>query len=99
MLTTSIRPNPGSNPNEPSLDKTSIPACSDGRWFMTDKIEKTGERSFETEINAVLPHRYPFLFVDRVTEFVPGVRIVGTKRFAAGDHAPQGHFPSSPIIP
>lgn len=50
-------------------------------------------------IAATLPHRYPFLLVDRITEFVPGVRIVGIKRFSSGDDVAEGHFPSCPIIP
>jgi 3-hydroxyacyl-[acyl-carrier-protein] dehydratase len=53
----------------------------------------------QADITAVLPHRYPFLLIDRVTDFVPGVRIVGTKRFSSGDQAAQGNFPGSPIIP
>ena len=51
-----------------------------------------------TNILRILPHRYPFLFVDRVTEFIPGQRIAATKRFSAGDEASQGYLPGSPII-
>lgn len=50
-------------------------------------------------IQAILPHRYPFLFVDRVTELVPGKRIVGVKNASAGDSASQGCFPAAPILP
>jgi len=51
-----------------------------------------------SDILSLLPHRYPFLFVDRVTEFVPGQRIAATKRFAANDEASRGYLPGSPII-
>jgi len=47
----------------------------------------------------VLPHRYPFLLVDRVTELVPGVRISGVKHFSGGDQSAQGHFPGLPVVP
>jgi 3-hydroxymyristoyl/3-hydroxydecanoyl-(acyl carrier protein) dehydratase len=45
---------------------------------------------FQSAIQRVIPHRYPFLLVDRVTEFVPGERITGIKNFSAGDYAAQG---------
>jgi len=51
-----------------------------------------------SDILRILPHRYPFLFVDQVTEFIPGQRIAGTKRFSVDDAAPQGYLPASPII-
>jgi 3-hydroxyacyl-[acyl-carrier-protein] dehydratase len=38
------------------------------------------------------------LFVDQITEFIPGQRIVATKRFSANDEASQGYLPASPII-
>ncbi len=40
---------------------------------------------FQTDIQRILPHRYPFLLVDRVTEFHPGERIVGMKNFSLND--------------
>jgi len=53
----------------------------------------------ESDIRAVLPHRYPFLLLDRVTHFVPGARISGVKHFSAGDQVAQGHFPGWPLVP
>ncbi|HEY6291937.1 MAG TPA: 3-hydroxyacyl-[acyl-carrier-protein] dehydratase FabZ [Terriglobia bacterium] len=53
----------------------------------------------DADIKVILPHRYPFLLVDRVIEFLPGVRIAGIKRFSAGDQVAQGHFPVAPLIP
>jgi 3-hydroxyacyl-[acyl-carrier-protein] dehydratase len=51
-----------------------------------------------SDILRILPHRYPFLFVDRVTEFIPGRRIAATKRFSVNDEAARGNLPASPII-
>ena len=51
-----------------------------------------------SDILRILPHRYPFLFVDQVTEFVPGQRIAASKRFSVDDAAPRGYLPASPII-
>ncbi|HXJ91453.1 MAG TPA: 3-hydroxyacyl-[acyl-carrier-protein] dehydratase FabZ [Terriglobia bacterium] len=53
----------------------------------------------EANIRAILPHRYPFLLLDRVTEFLPGARIAGLKHFSAGDEIAQGYFPDWPLVP
>jgi 3-hydroxyacyl-[acyl-carrier-protein] dehydratase len=50
-------------------------------------------------IQRILPHRYPFLLVDRIVEFVPGEKIVGLKQVSIGDEFFQGHFPGSPVMP
>ncbi len=46
-----------------------------------------------------LPHRYPFLLLDRVDELVPGVRITGRKNVSVNESYLQGHFPGHPIMP
>lgn len=51
------------------------------------------------EIMALLPHRYPFLLVDRVLELEPGVRAVGEKLVTINEPFFQGHFPDFPIMP
>jgi UDP-3-O-[3-hydroxymyristoyl] N-acetylglucosamine deacetylase/3-hydroxyacyl-[acyl-carrier-protein] dehydratase len=51
------------------------------------------------DIMKVLPHRYPFLLVDRVTELDPGKRVVGIKNVTINEPFFQGHFPGHPIMP
>lgn len=47
----------------------------------------------------LLPHRYPFLLIDRVTEIIPGEKIVAYKNVTFNEHFFQGHFPSTPVMP
>ena len=51
------------------------------------------------DIMNVLPHRYPFLLVDRVTELEPGKRIVGIKNVTRNEDFFNGHFPGNPVMP
>jgi len=50
-------------------------------------------------IQKILPHRYPFLLVDRITEFEANKRIVGIKNVTGNEEFFQGHFPGHPIMP
>ncbi|MGY6632315.1 MAG: 3-hydroxyacyl-ACP dehydratase FabZ [Alkalilacustris sp.] len=50
-------------------------------------------------IQRVIPHRYPFLMIDRVERIVPGVGAVGIKNVTVNEPHFQGHFPSVPIMP
>lgn len=50
-------------------------------------------------IQAILPHRYPFLLVDKIIELEPRVRIVGIKQVTVNEQFFQGHFPSAPVMP
>jgi len=52
-----------------------------------------------SEIQSLLPHRYPFLLIDRVTEFIPGQRIAGVKTFTANESFQAGYFPGFPMVP
>jgi len=51
------------------------------------------------EIQQLLPHRYPFALVDRITEYVAGERAVGLKNVTFNEPHFQGHFPGRPIMP
>ena len=50
-------------------------------------------------IQTILPHRYPFLLVDKIIELEPKVRIVGIKQVTVNEHFFQGHFPGAPVMP
>ena len=51
------------------------------------------------EIKKIIPHRYPFLMVDRILEIEPGVRALGVKNISANEPFFQGHFPGNPVMP
>jgi 3-hydroxyacyl-[acyl-carrier-protein] dehydratase len=51
------------------------------------------------QIQELLPHRYPFLLVDKVIECEPGVRLLGIKNVTFNEPFFQGHFPNKPIFP
>ena len=51
------------------------------------------------EIQKILPHRYPFLLVDRILEMEEGKKIVGLKNVTINEPFFQGHFPEFPIMP
>ncbi|MER2563170.1 MAG: 3-hydroxyacyl-ACP dehydratase FabZ [Myxococcaceae bacterium] len=52
-----------------------------------------------TEIRKLLPHRYPFLLVDRVVEIEPEKKLVGFKNVTANEEFFNGHFPGHPVMP
>jgi len=60
---------------------------------------KAGSGFDHHEIADLLPHRYPFQFVDRVLEFVDGERIVALKNLSLMDPFFRGHFPGNPVMP
>ncbi|BDQ36438.1 3-hydroxyacyl-[acyl-carrier-protein] dehydratase FabZ [Pseudodesulfovibrio nedwellii] len=51
------------------------------------------------KIMEMLPHRYPFLLVDRVLELEPGVRLKAIKNVTMNEEYFQGHFPNMPVMP
>ncbi|HMO58165.1 MAG TPA: 3-hydroxyacyl-ACP dehydratase FabZ [Roseiflexaceae bacterium] len=51
------------------------------------------------QIMAIIPHRYPFLLIDRILELEPGKRAVGEKLVSVNEPFFQGHFPGRPIMP
>jgi 3-hydroxyacyl-[acyl-carrier-protein] dehydratase len=67
---------------------------------MTTDTESTLALPLEAaEIMRILPHRYPFLLVDRIVELEPGKRAVGMKQVTANEPHFTGHFPGRPIMP
>jgi len=53
----------------------------------------------QAAIRRLIPHRYPFLLVDRIDELEPGVRAVGIKNVTQNEPFFQGHFPGYPVMP
>jgi len=51
------------------------------------------------EIQEILPHRYPFLLIDRVEELEEGKRVVAVKNVTMNEYFFQGHFPQEPVMP
>ena len=65
---------------------------TNGRYLLEAVIEAE-------EIQRILPHRYPFLMVDRVVEVAPPRRAVGIKQVTSNEPYFQGHFPGYPVMP
>lgn len=51
------------------------------------------------EIQEILPHRYPFLLIDKVEELEEGKKVVATKNVTMNEYFFQGHFPQEPVMP
>jgi 3-hydroxyacyl-[acyl-carrier-protein] dehydratase len=51
------------------------------------------------KVKDIIPHRYPFLLVDKIIEFVPGKKAVGIKKVTTNEEFFNGHFPNRPIMP
>jgi len=51
------------------------------------------------QIQEIIPHRYPFLLVDKITELEAGVKAVGLKNFTSTEYFFPGHFPDYPVVP
>ncbi|MGA7279036.1 MAG: 3-hydroxyacyl-ACP dehydratase FabZ [Desulfocapsaceae bacterium] len=64
---------------------------------MEDIVKKS--RVDIQEIMGLLPHRYPFLMVDRITSLVPMDRVTGLKNVTINEPFFQGHFPDRPVMP
>ena len=52
-----------------------------------------------TQIQEIIPHRYPMLFIDRIEELEPGKRAVSLRNVTAHEEVFQGHFPGNPVMP
>jgi len=65
----------------------------------TPSVESSSTILTVEEIQKLLPHRYPFLLVDRIVEYVAGERAVGIKNVTFNEPQFQGHFPGRAIMP
>ena len=67
---------------------------------MTMDASKQESKSLDIErIKEMIPHRYPFLMIDRVDEVVSNQSAVGLKNVTINEYFFQGHFPSQPVVP
>jgi 3-hydroxyacyl-[acyl-carrier-protein] dehydratase len=84
-------------------DTTTAPSTAgSGPGSAADPLGTPGTRPVHTtrEIEGLIPHRWPFLLVDRIVEYDPvAARIVGLKAVTATEWFFQGHFPGLPVMP
>ena len=66
---------------------------------MNLEVSQEGRTIGIQEIMEMIPHRYPFLLIDKVTRIVPDATAVGIKNVTMNEPFFQGHFPSQPIMP
>lgn len=66
-----------------------------------DTLE-TGDKLDQMDINRIMeliPHRYPFLMIERVIDIVPGIKATGVKNVSINEQYFSGHFPEKPVMP
>ena len=66
---------------------------------MNSESTEDGRTIDVQEIMEMIPHRYPFLLIDKVTQIVPDATAVGVKNVTVNEPFFQGHFPNRPIMP
>lgn len=66
---------------------------------MAEMAEAFKDHADIQDIKRMIPHRYPFLFVDRVREIRPGESAIGLKNVTSNEPHFQGHFPARPVMP
>ncbi len=67
--------------------------------FNQSLTRKDSDMMYIEEIKSILPHRYPFLLIDRILSIVPGESIIGIKNVTANEEFFNGHFPGKPVMP
>jgi beta-hydroxyacyl-ACP dehydratase FabZ len=91
------------NRNNRDLEKEHFPPAGRSiRFFRLSafNVRLSGMTVLDSsEIQRILPHRYPFLLVDKIIELEPRVRIVGIKQVTFNEDFFQGHFPGAPVMP
>ena len=66
---------------------------------MLDTVEENPIKLNIKEIQEIIPHRYPFLFVDQIESLEPMKNAVGYKNITMNEYFFQGHFPQEPVLP
>ncbi len=66
---------------------------------MDSDVAVTGKSIDLERIMELIPHRYPFLMIDKLINVIPGASAVGIKNVTVGEPYFQGHFPSRPVMP
>lgn len=66
---------------------------------MLDTVEEKSIKLNIKEIQEIIPHRYPFLFVDQIESLEPMKNAVGYKNITMNEYFFQGHFPQEPVLP
>ncbi len=84
-----------------TLDRSQdIAAITEPDCSASVSCQDSAKKTFNIhEIHKLLPHRYPFAFVDKILDFEPGVRAVGLKNVTFNEPFFQGHFPGHPLMP
>jgi UDP-3-O-[3-hydroxymyristoyl] N-acetylglucosamine deacetylase/3-hydroxyacyl-[acyl-carrier-protein] dehydratase len=66
----------------------------------TPRMQPIGDGALDSDqVMAILPHRFPFLMVDRILNFEGGIKVVGVKSVSINEPFFQGHFPGHPVMP
>ena len=68
-------------------------------WGLLEKMVNENEVLEYTDIEKLIPHRAPFLLIDKLTNAVPGESATGIKAVSGGESYFAGHFPSNPVMP
>ena len=88
-----------SAPPSTHIDKTSAKSTEPVKSSAPKSVDVTNVVFTCEQIQEILPHRYPFLLVDRIVDYVPGDYAVGIKNVSFNEQFFQGHFPGRPIMP
>ncbi|WP_251958253.1 3-hydroxyacyl-ACP dehydratase FabZ [Nostoc commune] len=79
---------------------TTTPTSTEPQAINETTISSEIKTTFTSEeIQKLLPHRYPFLLVDKIIDYVPGKKAVGVKNVTINEPHFQGHFPERPLMP
>ncbi|MEH2068087.1 MAG: 3-hydroxyacyl-ACP dehydratase FabZ [Nostoc sp.] len=82
-----------------SSDRTT-PTSTEQQGTNETKITSEIKTTFTSEeIQQLLPHRYPFLLIDKIIDYIPDKKAVGIKNVTVNEPCFQGHFPGRPLMP